>query len=277
MTHSIPYYDFGGDGPILHFAHANAYPPACYRQFITPFLPHYQVQAVYHRPLWPGSNPADLRGDWQIIADDLIAFFEQQGWENVIGVGHSLGAVATLYAAVKRPSLFRALVLIEPVFLPPQVLQVAAAHPERAAELPLVQSAVRRRNRWPNRQTAFDRFRKKQVFARWSDAALWDYVNLALQETGDEVTLVFPREWEAHIYANPPQAVWDTLPQVTQPTLALRAAETDTIFPQAWALWQEKQPGATFRQIENAGHMLTMERPLPVAQVILNWLETLKE
>lgn len=276
MAHSILYHDFGGDGPILHFAHANAYPPACYRQFITPFLPHYQVQAICHRPLWPGSDPADLQGDWQVIADDLIAFFEQQGWENVIGVGHSLGAVATLYAAVKRPSLFRALVLIEPVFLPPQILQVAAAHPERAAEMPLVQSAMRRRNRWPTRQAAFDRFRKKQVFARWSNEALWDYVNLALQEAGDEVTLVFPREWEAHIYANPPQAVWDILPQVTQPTLALRAAETDTIFPQAWALWQEKQPGATFQQIENAGHMLTMERPLPVAKVILNWLETLE-
>jgi len=277
VAHNIPFHDFGGNGPILHFAHANAYPPACYRQFISPFLAHYRVPAICHRPLWPGSNPADLQGDWDIIADDLITFLTQQGWENVIGMGHSLGAVATLYAAVKRPSLFRALILIEPVFLPPQVLQVAAAYPERAAELPLVLSARRRRHRWPSRQAAFDRFRQKQIFARWSDEALWDYVNEGLREDGDEVILAFPREWEARIYANPPQAVWDTLPQVTQPTLGLRAAETDTIFPDAWQLWQAKQPQAAFRQMEGVGHMLTMERPLATAETILDWLQTIED
>jgi len=276
LAATIPFHDFGGDGPLLHFAHANAYPPACYRQFIDPFLTHYRVQSICHRPLWPTSDPADLQGDWQIIADDLIDFLEQQGWENVIGMGHSLGAVATMYAAVKRPSLFRALVLIEPVLLPPPVLQLAAAHPERAAEMPLVQSAVRRRNRWPSRQAAYQRFREKSVFARWSDEALWDYVNHALRKEGDELVLAFPREWEAQIYATPPQAVWDTLPQVSQPTLGLRGAETDTIFPEAWQMWQEKQSQATFQQIEGVGHMLTMERPLLAAETILNWLRKLE-
>lgn len=277
MANPIPFHAFGGDGPILHFAHANAYPPACYRQFIAPFLAHYRVEAICHRPLWPGSDPAELQGDWQIIADDLIAYFEQQGWETVIGMGHSLGAVATLYAAVKRPSLFRALVLIEPVFLPPHLLQLAAANPEQAALTPLVQSAVYRRRRWPNRQDAFDRFRAKSVFARWSDEALWDYVRFAMREEGDEVVLAFPPEWEARIYAHPPQAVWNALPQVSQPTLAIRAAETDTISPEAWELWQTRQPQATFLQLDDVGHMLTMERPLSTAETILNWLQALED
>jgi pimeloyl-ACP methyl ester carboxylesterase len=276
VANTIPFHDFGGDGPILHFAHANAYPPACYRQFIAPLASHYRVQAMLHRPLWPGSDPADLQGDWQLIADDLIDFLAQQGLENVIGMGHSLGAVATMYAAVKRPSLFRALILIEPVFLPPQILQLAAAHPEQAALMPLVQSAVYRRRRWPNRQDAFDRFRSKDIFARWSDEALWDYVNYALHQNGDTVALTFPPEWEARIYATPPQAVWHTLPQVTQPTLALRAAETDTVFPEAWQLWQQKQPQATFVQLEGVGHMLTMERPFLVAETILDWLRKIE-
>lgn len=273
MAAVIPFHNFGGDGSVIHFAHANAYPPACYRQFLAPFLAQYHVEGVYHRPLWLGTEPAELQGDWQIIADDLIHFFEQRGWEQVIGIGHSLGAVATMYAAAKRPSLFRALVLIEPVFLSPQILQMAAAHPEQAFLMPMVQSALRRRDRWPSRQAAFDRFRSKDVFASWSDDSLWDYVNYALVEDGPELTLAFPREWEAQIYATPPQAVWDTIPQVTHPTLGIRAAETDTIFPEAWQLWQKKQPQATFLQIENAGHMLTMERPLLVAETILTWLK----
>lgn len=277
MTDDIPFYDFGGDGPVLHFAHANAYPPGCYRQFIAPFLAHQHVLAVCHRPLWPGSSPAELQGDWRVIADDLIRFFDQQGLKNVIGVGHSLGAVATMYAAVQRPSLFRALVLIEPVFLLPEILQLAAAHPERTEELPLVQGALRRRSRWPSRQAAFDRFRSKAIFARWSDEALWDYVHSALHEEGNEVALTFSASWEACIYATPPQAVWDTLPQVSQPTLALRAADSDTLYPAAWRLWQDKQPQATFVQIEDTGHMLTMERPYPVAETVLNWLQEVRD
>jgi pimeloyl-ACP methyl ester carboxylesterase len=91
----IPHHDFGGQGPILHFAHPNAYPPACFRQFLTPLTAHYHVTGIYHRPLWPGSRPEELTG-WQLIADDLIRFFDQEGYRDVIGMGHSLGAVATI-------------------------------------------------------------------------------------------------------------------------------------------------------------------------------------
>lgn len=272
MVNEIPFHDFGGDGPPLHFAHANAYPPGSYRQFLTPFLPHYRVKAVRHRPLWPGSDPAELQADWHLVADDLSRFLAQQGWQGVIGVGHSLGAVATLYAAAQRPFLFRAIILLDPVFLAPDILAAAAANQERAHEFPMVAGALRRRDHWPDRQTAFDRFRRKTVFSRWSDEALWDYVNAALQPVDSGFTLAYPREWEARFYATPPQAVWQTLPQVQTPTLAIRAAESDTIFPAAWALWQEKQPGATFVEVPDAGHMLTMERSLAVAQIILDWL-----
>lgn len=272
MTFQIPFIDFGGAGPLLHFAHANAYPPGCYRQFIEALMPHYRVLAIEQRPLWPHSRPEEL-DSWELLADDLIRFFEQEGPENVIGVGHSLGGVATLYAAVKRPSLFRQLILIEPVFLMPELLKMAAANPDAAYQMPLVQGALRRRDRWPSRQDAFERFRPKPVFRRFSDEALWDYVNHAACEDGSgEFVLAFPREWEARIYAHPPQHVWEHLPQVTQPTLAIRAAESDTVVPAAWQLWQELQPAATFVEIPDTGHMLTMERPSLVAQTILHHL-----
>ncbi|MCB9421401.1 MAG: alpha/beta hydrolase [Ardenticatenaceae bacterium] len=273
MNSQIPFIDFGGNGPLLHFAHANAYPPGCYRQFIEDLTPHFRVLAIEQRPLWPNSNPAELTS-WELLADDLIRFFEQEGLENVIGVGHSLGGVATMYAAVKRPSLFRQLILIEPVFLPPELLKMAAANPDGAYKLPLVRVAQNRRNRWAGRQEAFDRFRDKSVFRRFSDDALWDYVNHATRTDGSgEFVLSFPREWEARVYAHPPLHVWEHLPQVTQPTLALRAAESDTIMPAAWQLWQALQPAATFIEIPDTGHMLTMERPSLIAQTILKHLQ----
>jgi pimeloyl-ACP methyl ester carboxylesterase len=272
LTDSIPYIDFGGNGRILHFAHPNAYPPAGFRQFLQPLTEQFHVYAVAHRPLWPGSQPEEMT-DWTVVANDLIRFFDQMGWQQVIGVGHSLGAVATLFAAVSRPDLFSHLILIEPVFLPPQILQMAAQNPDAGVFNPMVAGALKRRNHWDSREAAFARFRRKLVFKRFSDEALWDYVNSATRETAvGDFELVYPREWEARFYAMPPQEVWQAIPQLTQPTLAVRAEDSDTVFPQAWQLWQELQPHATFVEVPDCGHMLTLERPSHVATIVLNYL-----
>ena len=60
--------------------------------------------------------------------------------------------------------------------------------------------------------------------------------------------------------------------QLTQPTLAIRAAESNTLFPQAWTHWQKLQPDATFVELPDCGHMLTLERPSQTANIILNYL-----
>jgi len=272
MIDSIPFIDFGGNGRILHFAHPNAYPPAGFRQFLEPLTADYHVYAIEHRPLWPGSRPEEMTG-WRIIADDLIRFFDQMGWQQVVGVGHSLGAVATLYAAVSRPDLFSQLILIEPVMLPPAILQKIAENPEAPAFSKMVDGALKRRTRWANREVAFDRFRRKSVFRRFSDKALWDYVNSATRKADNgSFELVYPREWEARFYSMPPFTVWEAIKQLTQPTLAIRAAETDTLFPRAWELWQELQPEATFVEVPDCGHMLTLERPSQVAAIVQNYL-----
>lgn len=273
MTDSIPFVDFGGAGEVLHFAHPNAYTPETFHRFLDPLTAHFHVLGIKQRPLWPNSDPAEL-SDWTVFADDLIRFFDENDLRGVIGVGHSLGAVATMYAAVQRPDLFSKLILIEPVFMPPQVLQMIAAL--SAAEMrqhPLVQSALYRRSQWSTRQEAFDRFRPKPVFARFSDELLWDYVNYSLTENEDgTVSLLFPSAWEAQIYANFPMQVWAELPKVTHPILGIRGAESDTLMPEAWAYWQELQPGGTYVEISDTGHMLTLERPYAVSEAILNHL-----
>ena len=270
---AIPFVDFGGTGELIHFAHANAYPPACYRAFIEPLTARHRVMAIEQRPLWPNSNPADMTS-WQVAADDLITFLDQQGVEGVIGMGHSLGAVATLFAALKRPSLFSRLILIEPVFLifPPELVEAVTQNPELASLFPLVQAAMRRRNQWSSRQDAFDRFRAKDIFRRWSDETMWGYVNNALVANDDGFTLRYSREWEARFYATPPVTVWGDIPRIQHPTFGIRGADTDTIFPDAWQRWQELQPSATFLQVEKAGHMIPMERPLFLANAILDHL-----
>jgi pimeloyl-ACP methyl ester carboxylesterase len=271
----IPGRDFGGEGPFLHFAHANAYPPGCYRQFLEALSAQYHVVAMEQRPLWRGEPPADLRG-WQLFADDLIRFLQQEGQEQVIGVGHSLGAVVSMMAAVREPQLFRALVLIEPVFLPPELFE-QGEDAFRNAFLSLVKRTRRRRNRWPSREAAFEHFRPKSVFNGLTDAALWDYIDEGLCRGDDgQVHLRIPREWEAHIYSQPPPDVWTLLPQISQPTVAIRAADSDTLFDSAWARWQTLQPQARFVQLDAGTHLVPLEQPPALARKVLEQLAHLE-
>lgn len=276
-TSAIPFDDFGGRGQVLHFAHANAYPPGSYRQMLEHLTHKYRVLAIRHRPLWPGSDPGEI-GSWQPIAEDLVHFFEQVGLDDVIGVGHSLGAVATAMAAVMRPRLFRALILIEPVFLPPALLEriTSLTNEKVILEHPLIITTRKRCDEWSSQQEAFAHYRQKSVFDRLTDEALWDYVTSGLKEDDGQWRLTYRPAWEARIYALPANDVWSIIPLITQPTLALRGVETATLMSEAWELWQRKQPGAIFVEFEGAGHLLPLEQPLAVAQIIDSFIEGLE-
>ena len=271
----IPFDDFGGKGPLLHFAHANGYPPGCYRGLLSSLRQQFRVIAIRHRPLWPESSPEEL-SHWDLIAGDLLGFLKHRNEAPLIGVGHSLGAVSSLLAAARAPELFDALVLIDPVFFEPELLEELYSDPKRSARLPLIRRTLMRRNRFADRSEAFDHYRTKAVFARLPDDVLQDYVDSALRPLDDGYVLAYPREWEARVYSLPPREVWDILPTITTPTLALRGADSDTLTPAAWQLWQQRQPAATFVELPDSGHLLPLERPEQVAQIILNWLGELR-
>jgi pimeloyl-ACP methyl ester carboxylesterase len=277
VTTFIPFDNFGGEGPLLHFAHANGYPPACYRRVIEPLTDHYHVLAVHHRPLWPGTLPEDIKS-WQQIGQDMVRFFEENNLSNMIGVGHSLGAVATMYAVAQRPDLFQAVVLIEPVLLMPAILQLFALQPKGMLEedIPLIHITKSRRNNWESREEAFEHFRPKRVFARWSDDVLWDYIwhGFHKNEAG-MIELTYAPEWEARIYALPPTDVWELIPEVNRPTFGIRGADTDTLVPAAWHLWQMAQPKGEFLELKDCTHMLPMEKPLEIAAAIYKFLDGL--
>src|SRR5512146_796430 len=120
-------FDLSGAGQPLHFLHANGYPPQCYKPFLELLQTQYHVFGMLLRPLWPGSNPNEIQ-DWQPFSDDLLQFLASSAPTAplsptgmisadtqpapVIGVGHSIGAIVTLRAALRDPSKFRALILL---------------------------------------------------------------------------------------------------------------------------------------------------------------------
>lgn len=270
---AAPLEDLGGDGPLLHFAHANGFPPRCYTPLLQRLAASHHVIAAQARPLWDATVPRKLR--WTDFADDLLATLEGHGVGPVIGVGHSLGAVATVLAAARAPERFRALVLIEPVFLPPWLVRVMGAVPRALRRrTKMVRTAAARRERYPSRDAAYASFRPKRVFAGLDDAALRALVtHMFADDPAGDVVLAFPRAWEAAIYANLPRP-WRALRDVTLPVLGLRGATSNTLFPAAWARWQRRQPHGVFHEIASRGHLLPLEAPIVVGDLINGWTPT---
>jgi pimeloyl-ACP methyl ester carboxylesterase len=268
-------HDFGGDGPTIHLAQANGFAPGAYRLLAKALQPGTHAIALPARPLWPDSRP-DSAPTWHPLADDLIEGLDALGVRGIFGVGHSLGGVLTLWAAIRRPDLFRATVLIDPVILPPSwlwTLRVLRAVGLRERQ-PLVQGALRRRRSWPSRQACYEHYREKALFADWSDDALWDYVESGTRcQEGNGVELVYPSEWEAHIFATTPTRIWRDVPKLRIPTLVIRGERSRVFLPTAQARMARNLPQAQFITISNAGHLLPMERPRETGSAIRAFLE----
>ncbi|RMG78648.1 MAG: alpha/beta hydrolase [Bacteroidetes bacterium] len=268
----IPFDDFGGEGPVLVFAHANGFPPGAYRRFLEPFTRLGRVIAIRHRPLW--QEKPDAHSTWHQVRDDLIAFLDTQNLRQVIGMGHSMGGVATMLAAARRPDLFSRLVLIEPVFIPSDWQFIFRLLPNALKQRfnPMIKGALRRQDFWKDQAEVFKSWRRARAFARVSDEVLWDYVRAGTTSTDGGFRLAYSKYWEANYYGRIPR-VWPDLRQVRLPTLGIRGQFSDTIFPKAWKKWAQCQPHAVLHTFEGAGHLIPMEAPDALAAFIIGHLQ----
>lgn len=275
---NIPHFDLGGNGAPLHFLHANGYPPECYAPLLEHLKTKYRLFGMKLRPLWDGANKDDFQ-DWHPYSDDLLRFLSDHKTGPVIGVGHSIGGIVTLRAALRDPQKFRALVLLDPVFFVPPFLMMwnfvrAIGMGEKAH--PLIPAAKRRRREFDNLENLFRSYRTKSVFRYMSDESLKTYIEGITQPKADGgYELVFTPEWETHIYLTGLRDfdLWRGLSSLDVPTLIIRGAETDTFLPNAEKLVKRKNPRIRIHTLEKATHILPLEHPQEVAKIIMNFLD----
>jgi pimeloyl-ACP methyl ester carboxylesterase len=275
---SIPHFDPGGTGQPLHFLHANGYPPPCYKPLLDLLKNNYYVSGMLLRPLWENSKPGEING-WQTFSDDLLNFLVNQNTEPVIGVGHSIGATVTLRAALRDPSKFRALVLIEPVLFPHG--RMILWNFIRAIGLgnrlhPKIPGALKRRRTFDDLDLVFRGYRNREVFQYLSDENLRIYIDgMTKPSPKGGFQLEFSPEWEARIYYTGLRDfdIWRDLPRLEVPTLFLRGAETDTFWEAAANLIKRKQPKARIETFEKSTHLLPLERPKEVFETMQLFLE----
>lgn len=260
------------------FAHANGYPPGAYTPLLSTLTPHFPVVTPLARPLRPNSDWRELK-DWSLLTDDLLDYLTQQTKPPIIGVGHSLGGVCLLSAALQKPELFKALVLIDPVIFRRRFLWLW----ETVKTLgvgdrlhPLISGTLRRRRVFANTKEMFTRYRRAPVFSRVSDEGLRAYVeSLARPREDGQVELSFSPEWEAAIYRNGPLNLWPRLHTLKVPTLIIYAAQSDTFTPPIAKRLQKDFPQIKLHRIEDSTHLVPLEKPAEVGRLIMDFLQTL--
>ncbi|MBM4429888.1 MAG: alpha/beta hydrolase [Chloroflexi bacterium] len=276
----IPYLDWGGQGPVLHLAHANGFPPGTYNALVQHLTGHFRVLGMECRALWGTKDPAEFR-HWRELGKDLARFLQEMNLKGIIAAGHSMGAVSSLYCAVAHPELVRALVLIDPVILPAwfapfwAIAMRLGLH--RRARLAV--GARRRRVEWPSREVLLRAYRSAPVFRRWQEPFLRDYVNSGTEEDpSGGVYLRYPREWEARVFETPPPDVWWTLRRLRRlPLLVLRGEFSDTYRRDTLRLMRRLLPQGTFVEVEGADHFVPMSRPEETAALIGQFISSLPE
>jgi len=261
--------DWGGDGPPLHFAHANGFPPASYGCLLAPLTEVFRVGSFAARPLWSLEPPCILT-DWTPLADDLGRALENRRLSGVVGVGHSLGGVLMAMVAAARPGLFSALVLIDPVvFTYPRSWAWAAMQKfGRAGRFRLVRGARERRDHWPDLRTVAAAYRGKSAFAGWTEAAFDDYLEAGFEPEDSGVRLTYPKEWEAQVFEVCPADVWSDLRRIEVPVLFLRGETSDTFLRSAAARAEREMADARVREFGGSSHFLPFEEPGGVTAAI---------
>ena len=270
-------FEFGGSGPSLHFLHANGYPPECYKPLFQLLKTEYKTYGMLLRPLWDDAAPEDIQS-WHPFSNDLLRFLSDRESGPILGVGHSIGAVVTLRAALRDPRKFRALILIDPVlFIPPLLMlwKIMRTLGLGDRNHQLIIGAQKRRRTFDDLETVFRGYRQRSIFRYMTDESLQAYINGITKPSSDGFELVFSPEWEAHIYHTALQDmdIWNKLHKLEVPTLFIRGMETDTFLRSAAKLVKRKQPKVRIEVLEKSTHILPLERPKEVFEIMRSFLQ----
>ncbi len=169
---------------------------------------------------------------WPHLVEQLIESIK----EPVFGVGHSLGGYLSYLAAVQRPDLFRAIVLLDaPIIGPFRGTMLGAVKRLGIVDRVTPAGATRdRRSSWSTHEEARAHFRTRPLFKDFADEALDDYVQHGLVEHADKLKLKIDPAIEYQIYRTIPHDMMRHLPQLRVPAVFIGGERSDVGGACAW-------------------------------------------
>ncbi|MEE4201605.1 alpha/beta hydrolase [Erythrobacter sp.] len=256
----------GGHAPLL-IAHATGFHARCYSAIAERF-PNAHVDALDLRGHGRSSGgPID---HWRIMADDVVAFLDQEQRGGLIGVGHSMGAHLLLQAAVDRPGAFARLVLFDPVILAPVFYE--AELPGFSPDQP--HPAIRRKRDFASPEEMIERFADREPYSLFERRVFEDYCRHGLEPAADGGwTLACSPEMEASVYASSRsnRAILDAAEKLDIPALVVRAKTTslkDFKGSPTWPGLADTMPRGRDLHRPDRTHFHPFEDPADAARII---------
>lgn len=265
------------DSPIqAHFLHGTGFHAAT----LWPLLDKFQqpINALLSNLPGHGDSfkpPVDEIADWPALADAVGHALEQRIDQPIVGIGHSMGAAVTLYMSVQRPHLFKQLILMDPIILPPWAMFfIKSVRRTGLWKLsPLVRDSADRRNHWVDIDTVKADLGQKGLYQNWHEASLAAFATYATKEAsqGGRELKCDPL-WEAQIFGSYPKGLWPTIKRVSVPTTIIKPQNSFPLVPMAI---KHAAKINSHIQIHHFGkeHCFPMEQVTATAQLI----ETLAE
>jgi pimeloyl-ACP methyl ester carboxylesterase len=264
----LQYLFYAGDGPTIILLHATGFLPWLWHPIARELLGSFTIIAPYfcdHRE----TDPAKGGLSWMKLADDLCQLCNRLGIHHPFLVGHSMGATVMALAEATYGPKASGMILIEPIFLPQDFYKFEISVDEH----PLASRSIKRRNHWDDDSEARKYLRSRGLFKNWDSEMLDLYIQYGMVagETGG-LQLTCPPQKEAALFmGGMPYDPWPMLPKVSCPVLVMEGANSANRNHIDLKKAAARFPAGSYQLIEDAGHLIPMEKPAEMIQVILKF------
>lgn len=260
-----------------HFYGGNGFALGVYEPLLSDLSQHLNITALTMRGEWYDKPTAD-KMTREEDADVLIEFLQKTQDKPIIGIGHSQGATATTMAAAKRPDLFSALYLLEPVTFTNQQGKLYSLVPRmvKMTREPFKSTQVKQAD-WDSVDAYYQFLRRHKAYKRITDEHLLTYAKNSL-EAGQsaELTLRFsPKQELANYFGTP--LIMKPLQQLIAdnkvPVQLIIGKPSMFISQQVRQMWDKFVPSEQMTVLNDYGHLLPLEAPELCAKLIFQKLK----
>ena len=252
---------------VLHFAHGNGFPSPCYKQLLEQLQPRFDccyIDRVGHTPQFP------VNENWHGLVNEVIDSIRTQASQPVVAVGHSLGGVLSLLAAIEQPALFKSVILLDS----PLIGRFKSSIVRFSKALGMIDRLTpayrtqKRREHWHSREQVLSYLKSRQLFKTFTDACLNDYVDYGMKKNEEGYSLRFDHKIEYQIYRTIPH-IFQSYEGRLQVPAVLIYGNKSTVVDRLDLHYMKKQYGILHIKTEGT-HMFPMEYPEATARLIMN-------
>jgi len=261
--------------PLICFLHGNGFCGLTYLPMLSKLTEDFDLLITD----LPGHGDSDVGrrfAPWNGSAKwalDVVKYFTDTlpDTTKVFGLGHSYGGVITGLMAGKDTQLFDKCMLLDPVIFSKNMLKAMKIVDAIGVleKMKLAKTARNRIEHWESREQALKELQGRGGFKGWRDDALKAYINYALTDSKNGVSLKCPTRIEAKIYSSYPNDLWGYLKNMDVPCKILTAEKSFPFIQESAKKLNAHSNYST--EAVKGGHCFMQEDPDHAAELVRDW------